>query len=290
MKNLHTALLVLISSVIVLGCLSFFNATGTISTYHEVDDVDQLLFSANPPVARTGAPGEGNCTACHAGSTQSAVGVVDYTFSEPSNIYYPDSTYSITLSVPSGVKNGFEMTILDGSDNAAGTFTAGTGSSTASSGGRNYIRHSVSTGITSWSFDWTAPDSDLGNLTVYYSFIKANNNGQNSGDEIYLGQESIFVAGDAGFTEHQQLQEAFQVYADANLKLININYQTIQSSRVQLNLIDISGKLIYREDFGQKGPGKYSEKFDYGPIPKTGVYFVSLLINNYAVNQKIFLN
>lgn len=290
MKKLQTTLLILAFPVIVLACFSFFNTTGTISTYHEIDEVDELLFTANPPVARTGAPGEGNCTACHSGSTQSAAGVVDYTFSEPSNFYYPDSTYSITLSVPSGVKNGFEMTILDGSNNAAGTFTAGSGSSTASSGGRNYIRHSASTGVTSWSFDWTAPDSDLGNLTVYYSFVKANNNGQNSGDEIYLGQESISVAGDVGFTEYQQLQEAFQVYADANSKVININYQTIQSSRVQLNLIDMSGRLIYRQDFGQKGPGNYTENVDYGAIPKTGVYFVSLLINNYAVNQKIFLN
>lgn len=288
MKKTQQKLIVTSLLLLAVGSFSFFDKSGTISTYH-ADEVDELLFTANPPGARTGAPGEGNCTACHSGSTQSAAGVVDYTFSEPSNTYYPNQTYTITLSVPSGPKNGFELTILDASDNAAGTFTAGTNSSIISSGGRNYIRHSASTGVTSFSFDWDAPATDLGNLTVYYSFVKADNAGGNSGDEIYLGQESISIAADVGFTDYQLLQNSFNAYANENTKQINLEYETLTNSSVTVNLMDLSGKMIYRENLGQKSPGKHKQKLNYDDVSQSGVYFVSLLIDNYAINKKVFL-
>lgn len=287
-KYKSTFLLALIAGASLMS-FSFFNETGTISTYH-ADDLDEVLFTANPPVARTGAPGEGNCTACHSGSTQSAAGTVDYLFSEPSNVYYPDQTYSITLSVPSGPKNGFELTILDGLNEVAGTFTAGTNSSIASSGGRNYIRHSASTGVTSWTFDWTAPDSDLGNLTVYYAFVKADNAGGNSGDEIFLGQETISIAGDVSMTDFELLENSFAAYANTETKMLNLKYETLKSSNVNLNLLDLSGKLVYQENFGQVGQGKQKAEIDYSRISKSGVYFVSLLIDNYAVNKKVYLH
>src|SRR5687767_8205513 len=146
-------------STLLLTALFFLfkSSQGKVETYHQ-SAPPALLSSVNPPAGRTGAPGESNCTvSCHGGSTQSAAGIIDLTFSGAGNEYIVDEHYSFTISIASGSKNGFEATILDSNNTKAGTFTAGTNYSLANSGGRQYVRHSVSTGITSWTFNWTAP-------------------------------------------------------------------------------------------------------------------------------------
>ncbi|MEO9534375.1 MAG: choice-of-anchor V domain-containing protein [Crocinitomicaceae bacterium] len=270
----------------IAGVLSFsyFDKEGTMSTYHN-DGIDKLQYSANPPTQKTGAPGEGNCTDCHSGSTQSAAGTVNFTFSGTGLQYVPGQTYTMDV-VGNGVKNGFQLTVLDASDNAAGTFTAGTNSATTTAGGREYIYHTASSGISSWSFDWNAPATDMGNLTVYYSYNRSNDNGATSADVIYLGQEMLTVDPGASITAHQKLDQAFEAYID-NSRQLNIKYQTLDYSKVQLNIIDMAGKLVYREDFGNKNPGAQTAQIDVSQINQSGIYFVSLLIDNEVVNRKV---
>lgn len=267
---------------------SFYSQKGHLSAYHS-DGIETLYFTANPPAQRTGAPGEANCTACHAGTAQSAAGTVTVDFSDPLNEYLPGQSYTITISVASSIKSGFQMTILDGNDDAAGTFTAGTNTSTTTGGGRNYIRHSSSIGLTSFTFTWNAPAADMGDLTAYYAFVKADNAGGNGGDQIFIGQESISIAANAELTVYEKLSQSLDLKIDALNKQLNLSFSTLEPSNVVLNLMDISGKLVYKQDLGQMGQGDYSELIDYATVSKPGVYFVSLLINNYAVNQKVFL-
>ncbi|MEX1000668.1 MAG: Reeler domain-containing protein [Crocinitomicaceae bacterium] len=267
---------------------SLNSSKGELTKYH-ADGYDELNFPQNPPLEKTGAPGEVNCTDCHSGTTQSAAGTITYDFSDPNNEYIPGQSYTVSLSIVAGARNGFEMTILDASNTAAGTFTAGTNTSTASSGGREYIRHSASDGITSWSFTWNAPSTDMGNLTAYYAFNETNNNGTNQGDQIYLGQETILIHPMASVTDLEKLENKFSVVVDQSSKQVKLNYHVLNISGVQLNVIDLSGKLIYRESLGDKPKGNYQHTLDYSTFDKGGVYFVSLLIGNYALDQKVYL-
>jgi hypothetical protein len=271
----------------IAGILSFsyFDKEGTMSTYHN-DGIDGMLNSANPPTQKTGAPGEGNCTDCHTGTTQSSSGTVTFDFSGTGLQYAPGQTYSMDLT-GAGVKNGFQLTVLDASDNAAGTFTAGTNSTTVASGGKEYIHHTASAGISAWTFDWNAPATDMGNLTVYYAYNRSNDNGSTANDVIYLGQEMLTIDASASITSHQKLDQAFEAYVNTNTQQLNLKYQTIDHSSVILNVMDLSGKLVYREDFGKKNPGAQTEQIDLSSINQTGIYFVSLLINNEVVNRKV---
>jgi len=45
-----------------------------------------------------------------------------------------------------------------------------------------------------WTFNWVAPSSDVGRVTFYAAGNQANNNGNETGDQIYVTSISIPVA------------------------------------------------------------------------------------------------
>jgi len=278
-------------SVLICAFLLFIfpSHQGKISKYH-ADIVEANLSSANPPAARTGAPGEANCTGCHLGTTQSATGIIDITFSGAGNEYLVGEIYTITIGIASGAKNGFEMTILDGSDTKAGTFLAGTNSSVTTSSGRQYIRHTASTGILSWSFTWTAPAADAGDLTMYYAFNNSNASGNTAGDIIYLGQFNLTSAIFNTITPHEKADESYNVFYNAESNEINLSYMLDKASKVMLNIQDISGKLIQQTDLGTKSQGNHAQLISLKEQPSPGIYIVSLFVDNNVFNRKISIN
>jgi hypothetical protein len=281
MKKLVVIALVFIG----IASISFFSVEGKVTKYHS-DGIDGVNFSSNPPAARTGAPGEANCTACHAGTAMSAEGVVFFTVGGGPN-YTPGETYPISIATVGGSKNGFELTILDGSDNQAGTLAAGPNTSIISEGGRQYIRHSASEGMGSWTFDWTAPATNVGELTAYYSFNKANNNDGSSGDEIFLGSTAI-PPFNVSIAENP-LEKGYNVSYNNLTKQVSLNYSLIEKAKVVLNVQDLSGRLIQTVDFGYKTTGDYSEQLTLNELDISGMYVVSLFINKRVLNRKLMI-
>ncbi len=266
------------------GFLSFNDQPQT--STHLLSDVPPIQnFSTNPPVAKTGAPGESNCTDCHSGSVLSAQGVV--TLTGLSADYVPGQTYNLSISVSSGVKNGFEMVILDDSDQQAGSFTNGAHTGTIVSNGREYIRHSASN-TNSFDFDWTAPSTDMGDLTVYYAFNKSDNGGSTANDEIYLGTASVNSSVTASILKKDH--DPFKIVTawNAGAKQINLNYQLAQPAQIMVNVQSLNGKLIQRTVVGQQEAGQYQNILDGGEI-SPGVYIVSVFVDNQVFNKKMLL-
>lgn len=262
---------------------SFLYKSDNVTTYH-ADDVDGVDFTHDPPPARTGAPGEGNCTSCHSGSTMSAEGVAFFSVGGGPG-YMPGATYPISFSTVGGANNGFELTILDASNNAAGTFSAGANNNVVASGGRSYVRHNNSEGEGSWTFDWTAPLTDVGELTAYYVLNKANNNGANTGDEIFLGNTAIPPFGAS--IQESELEKGFKVYFEAAEQVVNVNYSLTDQAKVVLNVQDLNGRLIQTVDFGKQMPGNYQERLTLNGSNLTGIYIVSLFVDNHVMNRKV---
>ncbi|MFY8022117.1 MAG: Reeler domain-containing protein, partial [Bacteroidia bacterium] len=147
--------------------------------------------SNNPPTGMTGAPSESNCTSCHAGSAISSGAAWDAINISglPANGYTPGTTYTLTLNGSSAAtaKNGFSLTALSPTNAMAGSFTAGTGNSVQIGSGRNYVNHtSAGTAQTSFTFNWTAPATGVGTVTLYAAFMGTNSSNGNSGDIVYL--------------------------------------------------------------------------------------------------------
>jgi hypothetical protein len=149
---------------------------------------DIFTNASNPPTGLTGAPGEGNCTSCHTGTAiSSGTAWSAINISGMPTAYVPGTNYSLTLNGSSAAtaKNGFQLVVLNSSNASIGTLTAGTGSSTITSG-KVYLRQTTAS-VSSWTFNWTAPSSGTGTVTFYVAFNGSNNNNSSgSGDNIYV--------------------------------------------------------------------------------------------------------
>jgi hypothetical protein len=142
------------------------------------------------PTGRTGAPGETTCTACHqqnAGSGQVSV-IAPAT-------YAPGQTYQIqvqnTTADTSRTNWGFELISLAGST-MAGTFANTTvNTRIRAAAPKNYVTQTTAgtfpgvTGGSTWTFSWTAPTTNVGNVTFYAAGLHGDNDGSESGDQTY---------------------------------------------------------------------------------------------------------
>ena len=156
-------------------------------------------FSSGPPAGYTGAPGEEPeaCAECH---VPADAGTGNISINAPQN-YVPGQTYAITVTHnnpadATRLRWGFELTALDTGDEKAGNLQStdvftqvldnqGPGSS------RQYIEHtSIGTFVgqqhtASWTFNWTAPPTDVGTIYFYAAGNQANNDNNTSGDYVY---------------------------------------------------------------------------------------------------------
>ncbi|MEO6392381.1 MAG: choice-of-anchor V domain-containing protein [Pyrinomonadaceae bacterium] len=153
-----------------------------------------------PTTTFTGAPGEGNCTACHNDfAVNSGTGNLQIT-GLPAN-YRLGQTVRVTITVNelNAVVYGFESTAVDLLGRAGGTFSllpispAQTQIQPGIVGPytRSYVLHTVEGiipvqfGTKSWQYDWHGPTTPRGNISFYAASNAANSDGGTSGDHIY---------------------------------------------------------------------------------------------------------
>jgi hypothetical protein len=153
-----------------------------------------LNFSNNPPNGHTGAPLEGSgnepsCTACHnPPSNQSFEGNISIS-GFPASIN-AGNTYpiAVTLTYTAGAPDraGFQLVVLNSSNQNAGTITTtGPNTDLESSGGRSYAEHRPAKDFTgntaTFTFDWQAPDfPDNEVITMYAAGNIANGSGSSN--------------------------------------------------------------------------------------------------------------
>ncbi len=160
-----------------------------------------IMSASGPGGGYANAPGESNCTSCHGGtiitSGNTNLTNIRLTSAFHGGGYVPDSVYNIELTFKQSgkVKFGFEVTVLDKSNNACGTLTAtNTRVSKATSGSREYIQHTftgtstVATDSTRWVFRWKAPNSNVGKVSFWVVVMAANNNSTNDAGDIIYGK------------------------------------------------------------------------------------------------------
>jgi hypothetical protein len=154
-------------------------------------------FSSGPPAGFTGAPGEFTCDECH---VTASAGTGQISITAPST-YTPGQTYPITVTStnpdPTRLRWGFQLTVLDNGDEKAGNLQSTNVftqvlNNQGPGGARQYIEHTAAGTFAgqqngaSWTFNWTAPATDVGSVTFYTAGNHANNDGNSSGDFIYF--------------------------------------------------------------------------------------------------------
>lgn len=185
------------SRLIVLACL-LLAFIGFLLTHHWVTRPVHA-FSAGPPAGYTGAPQEEPeaCAECHV-PPDAGTGRISITAPQT---YVPGQTYPITVTHtnpdPTRLRWGFELTVLDtASDEKAGELQNTDGATqvlnnAGPNSARQYIEHTANGTFigqqhgASWTFNWTAPSTDVGPVNFYAAGNQANNDGNTSGDYIY---------------------------------------------------------------------------------------------------------
>jgi hypothetical protein len=181
-----------------LFCLSF----GFFAFRTELTNIKEFhkapINSGGAGTGRTGAPGEQDCTGCHAGTTQDGVNENILTLLNgptPVTTYTPGQQYTVTLAMSSNpAKKGFQATALTSANLMAGTFTGQSGNTSINGMTKKYANHTLgsntSTTAPLWTWTWTAPAAGTGNVTFYVATNKTNGNGATNGDLIYLSQHT----------------------------------------------------------------------------------------------------
>jgi hypothetical protein len=262
---------------------------GSIESFHK-----KPHNSGGAGAGRTGAPGEQNCTACHAGTAQNGANENILTLldgTNPVTTYTPGQQYTVALVMSSNpAKRGFQATALTSANTMAGTFTAQAGNTSVNGTTKKYANHTSSSNTSStlsWNWTWTAPASGTGNVTFYVASNKANNNGNDNGDVIYLSQHVFSEASSAGIEENST--ESIAVYFDANSNTIHANFDALSVSSAALKLIDLSGKVAFNTTLGASEIGKNTREIQLNKSLKSGTYIVTLEIGRKVYSKKIII-
>lgn len=233
-----------------------------------------LAYSGGPPNGMTGAPGEGTCIGCHTGnSLNDAAGSLQI---DGPLTYEPGETYTISVLLGHSGQSrwGFELTDL-----GVGSISSTDGNTQVSG---NYIKQTSagtfngqSGSTVSWSFEWTAPESGTGNVTLYAAGNAANGNFSNSGDYIHTTSVTI--------EESTSLERALQ---PAALELkgnfpnpfnpsTQVVFSLAQGGPVMLEVYDLQGRLVERLAEGLLPAGEHSVSWNAAGLA-SGTYLARL--------------
>ncbi len=156
--------------------------------------------STGPPAGVTGAPGELTCTSCHTGPSNTG----QFTIEAPAT-YALGQTISITVRHTTADTSrkiwGFQLTALTSGNEKAGALqnpgALGVLNNDGPGNSRQYIEHTLEsnfsgqTGGAHWTFNWVAPSTNVGPVTLYAAGNQGDNNGVNTGDQIYTATVTI---------------------------------------------------------------------------------------------------
>lgn len=223
--------------------------------------------SAGAPSYVTNAPGEQTCSGaegtnpCHGGgiADNSGPGTPSILFSGGTT-YVPGQTYTITPTINHPISNrfGFEIVSLKDSTNTfAGAITLidpnKTQTEQPTTGSfldRIYVTHQLmgtyptTTHLGQWTYKWTAPPYNQGNISFYACYLAANNNNTNDpGDETYWAKITISPSG-VGIAPVSENKIELSVYPNPANDVLNVEFTDIKKENIVLSIMDVQGKIV----------------------------------------------
>lgn len=256
----------------------------------------------------TGAPLDLTCaqSGCHTDAqvTLNAVNNNTLIFSTIDSSYVPGATYMMTVQVQASIpttKFGFEIGALKDNDSLnVGQFAITDAVRTQiithpiGTDLRYSVTHktagtsAVSTNFSRWIFSWTAPPVNEGKITFWYATNCTNNNGQNTGDKIFLHKFQIHPA---SLTSVKEIADDYELKAfyDNEVNEMVISYDLKGQRNVQVSVFDVTGKNVYSNG-NTKLSGVQKQRIPFGINYSKGTYLIQLQINDQKVTRKIIVN
>jgi hypothetical protein len=256
-----------------------------------------MLNSGGASAGNAGAPGENNCTACHAGSVAAGDGFNLLTWDPTATEYALGETYTMLLNMDdAAAKNGFQLVALKASDDTqAGTMVITDAVRTQllnGTAGKQYVGHRAAGNTASqWTFNWTAPAENVGNVVFYVATNKTNSNGQTSGDLVRLSQHTFNAPAGSGvsLTAYESILASLKIALSAENALIDIKFVTDESESLYINVMNLQGQSVLAHSLGSAYPGENHKEVRLPENLSNGIYIVNFFVGNKAYSQKVML-
>ncbi len=284
---------------LILGLVAFqyeTNYEGKFISYHQLEK----LNTSGGITSQTGAPGEQNCTGCHAGSVQDGNnGINLLTIDGTSgNTFEAGEVLTMNLTLTDATsKNGFQLVVLDENNEMAGSFTITDSQRTQlrqnNQLGRQYVTHTAAgTSSNSWNFEWNTPE-EAGTYMFYLASNRTNANNGSSGDIVHLSNHTFIGEGEDNTTNVKSISKndfstSFNYLSELNQFKLEI--ENSELANITLNIIDIQGKSMFFRDLGTFTPGDHSEIIPIQETLNSGIYIATIFFNNRPVSHKFSVN
>ena len=253
-----------------------------------------FIFLSNKDGAlpeNTGAPNEFTCgrAPCHNIPENIGSSTIQIDIDNGDSTYRPDVEHSVTVSISntSSDKHGFQILALDSNNDNVGSWILTEPENMKIIAGfsfpnRMYVTHTeAGNQLTSWTMNWKAPPSDVGDITFYTSVIAANNNGTNMGDSLYNISKSIAFE-EMVATEEVGTASNFKLFPNPTHDFLFIENTSFSNEAIVIYHID--GKVFHEKEL----------KLGLNQIDvsswKKGTYFVHYLKNKKEKVRKIIIN
>ncbi len=258
MKNKYTFYLLLLSLPVLMLLFTGYSAGQT-------------------AIQATGSPGDSNttCALCHTGNADyGAVAAITTTI--PDSGYETGTTYDITMSInTTQVRNGFQLTAEDADANKVGSFSTSTNDSQVANA-NHLVTHTATGNMqTTWTFQWTAPADNVGDITFYAATNASNNNGAETGDQIVLTNMTV---SHSNLGINDPVLMSVKTYPNPVVNTLQIEAPGINNA--VLEITDMEGRQVYTKTL----TNQHSD-IDVTTL-QSGVYIVSIQEGNKTGTAK----
>ena len=260
----------------------------------------RLLSTCDAPLVggHTGAPGETNCTFCHPGTANTGLGTLAFDIGGATQ-YVPGQTYTATVRIKQTGVNKFGF--VNGALQNAGNISIGTLTRIDTirtrlfldNGARKYIGHkpcgadAIYADSTEWKFTWTAPLTNVGNITLYLAVLSTNHNHATTGDNTYT-KTIVLSPSTLGLTEFSLQSSDISVFPNPASDYFNLDFINKINGKTEINLFNCNGKLISVLFKGELIKGKINKKFEIGEYEK-GIYIIQIINSGNSVYKKLMI-
>lgn len=259
---------------------------------------EQLSFGA--PVSSSGAPDEVTCanSGCHDDSKINlGNALLQVKVGDNTTKYVPGKVYPITVKISEpGVKRfGFQIVALKNNDHLnAGDMSVTDIARTQvitndiALQDRKYVTYTYpgtepsAPGEGEWTMNWTAPEKNVGPVTLYIASVSANNDNTDKGDHVYTTSLILNPDDDASVHDQSDNMQSTVLFNNSS-KELSVSLQLSNEKQVKCLLYTIQGRLV-KNLFDEKIIS--AEKRIVLDVPN-GVYLVRLLSGQSQKTTKI---
>lgn len=231
------------------------------------------------------------CAACHNnGSFNPGLSIEVLEDGSSIDEYVPGQTYTVRYTIEANAGSpgrfGVQSVILtDSDDSNAGTFgNPPSGTRVATIDSRNYFEHATGSTDNTFEIEWTAPEDEAGDVTIFAAGVAANGNGTNGGDNGTAATLSLSQSLNVStFAAPELLPIRGNLFPNPVADRLNLSLESSVAGVYDIEVLNLQGKRIWRTR-KQLIPGDNILAENVSLLP-SGTYLVKI-----SDGDKIFTN